>query len=255
MTVVQDDRDRVAEVPLNRASSLKEPELSRYLQETPFCDYKHPVIQDTMQEVIGDCGNEEEKARRVFYYARDHIRFALMGSGIATKASMTAKIGYGDCGTKTNFHIALLRAVGIPARMRGIMAEISVLKGMIPGFLYFMVEKAKEDFHFWPECYLRGKWIACEGLFDQELYDGALREGLLTKELIPSIDWDGKSRLVLLEPWKTEDFGNKPSWDDWYIDFKKRMATPRVIDRLMELTIAPSCRRQTDRIRRRRQFI
>ncbi len=255
MAALQDDKDRVSEDPLNRASSSKEPELSRHLQETPFCDYKHPIIQDITQEVIGTCENEEEKARKIFYYARDHIRYALMGSGIATKASITAKIGYGDCGTKTNFHIALLRAAGIPARMRGIMVEISVLKGMIPGFLYFMVEKAKEDFHFWPECYLQGKWIACEGLFDQELYKVAITEGLVTKELIPSIDWDGKSNLVLLEPWKTEDFGNKPSWDDWYIDFKKRMASPRIIDKLMEITIAPSCRRQTDRIRRRGQLI
>ena len=255
MAALQDDKERVSKAPLKRAFSLKEPESSRYLDETSFCDCKHPVIQDIMQEVTGDCENEEEKARNIFYYARDHIRFALMGSGIAMKASITAKMGYGDCGTKTNFHIALLRAAGIPARMRGIMAKISVLKGMIPGFLYFMVEKAKEDFHFWPECYLRGRWIACEGLFDQELYEGALKEGLVTRELIPGIEWDGRSNLVLLEPWKTVDLGDKPSWDDWYIDFKKRMATPRFIDKLMEITIAPACRRQTDRIRKRGQLI
>lgn len=240
---------------MNRASSSKEAELSKYLEVTPFCDYKHPIIRDIAQEVIGNCGDDEEKAKRVFYYARDRIRFAFMGSGIATKASVTAGIEYGDCGTKTNFHIALLRAAGIPARMGGIMAEISVLKGMIPGFLYFIVEKAREDFHFWPECYLHGKWIACEGLFDRDLYEGALREGLLRKQLIPSIDWDGKSSLVLLEPWKTKDLGSKPSWDDWYIDFKKRMATPRFIDRLMELTIVPSCRRRTDRIRGRGRLV
>ena len=236
---------------LSGASSSEGSALSMYLKETQFCDYNHPIVQEILHGVTDGCKDEGEKARRIFYFIRDNIRFAVMGSGVGTTASRTTRIGYGDCGTKTNVHISLLRGAGIPARMRAIMADVSVLKGIMPGFMYYVGEKfSKEDFHFWPECYLSGKWIACEGLLDKKLYEGVLKNGLLTKEQIPGIDWDGETDLVLLEGWKTEDLGYKPSWDDWYVEFKKKMSTPRIIDRLMELTVAPLSRRKTDRVRK-----
>jgi hypothetical protein len=58
MAALRDNKDRALEVPLNRVSSSKEPELSSYLQETLFCDYTHPAIQDIRQEVIGDCQDD-----------------------------------------------------------------------------------------------------------------------------------------------------------------------------------------------------
>jgi transglutaminase-like putative cysteine protease len=226
----------------------KEPNLSVYLQETVSCDWNHPAVQEPLRDVVGDCQDETEKARRIFYYVRDNVKFALLGSGIEITASKTAQIRYGDCGSKTNFHIALLRGAGIPARMRSIMAEVSPLRGMIPGFLYYVFEKAREDFHFWPECYLSGEWIACEGMLDRALYEGGLRIGLFTREQIPTIDWDGESDLIIWGAWKTQDLGHRPSWDDWYDDFRKTIPMPRAFDRLFDL-FAPSCRRQSDKVR------
>jgi hypothetical protein len=221
-----------------------------YLQETPCCDYNHPLIQVTLRSAIGGCTDEREKAKRIFYHVRDGIRFALIGSGTEITASKTARIGYGDCGSKTNLQIALLRAAGIPARMRAIMAEVAVLQGLIPNLVYTLsVRFYKEDFHFWPECYLAGEWIACEGLFDKALYEAALRKGLLTQQQIPTIDWDGETSLVLCDAWKTKDLGSKPAWDEWYVEFKKKMSTPRIADRFMEWTLAPLCRRKTDAVR------
>jgi hypothetical protein len=236
--------------PTGDASSPK-PELSEYLQETRFCDWKHPVIQRVLHEITNEGTSEMERAKSIFYYARDNIRFALLGSGVDIRASKTARMGYGDCGSKTNFHMALLRAAGIPARMRGIMAEFSVLKGIIPGFISYLSERFfEEDFHFWPECYLAGSWVACEALFDKELYEGALRLGLFTRDQIPSIDWDSENDLVLLGEWKTRDLGYKPSADAWMADFRKRIPAPRIVDRFLELWLAPLCRRQSDRVRK-----
>lgn len=247
MTEPQNDREKKQVLQ----AALSKPELDEYLQETRFCDWKHPVIQSVLHEITNEGANEVERAKRIFYYARDTIRFALVGSGIDIRASKTAEIGYGDCGSKTNFHMALLRAAGIPARVRGIMAEFSVLKGIVPGFIsYFSERFYKEDFHLWPECYLAGSWVACEALFDKELYKGALRMGLFTEKQIPSIDWDGENDCVLLEEWTTKDLGYKPSVDDWMVDFKKRIPAPRIVDGFLDLWLAPLCRRQSDRVRK-----
>ena len=226
------------------------PALEPYLQETPACDYRHPAIQEIVHAVTDGCVDDVDRARRIFYYVRDTIRFALLGSGSEITASKTARMGYGDCGSKTNFHLALLRAAGIPARARGILAQFSALKGMVPGFLSAMSERFyPEDLHFWPECYLGGRWIACEALLDQALYEGALRQGLFTRAQIPSIDWDGETDLILLGPWMVEDRGHRASIDEWMTEFKERMRTPAWVDWLMDRFLAPLCRRQCDRVR------
>jgi transglutaminase-like putative cysteine protease len=237
----------MTEATPNEAQS---PALAPYLQETPVCNYSHPAIQEIVYAVTDGCVDDTDRARRIFYYVRDSIRFALLGSGSEFTASETARTGYGDCGSKTNLHLALLRAAGIPARARGILAKFSALKGMVPGFLSALSERFyPEDFHFWPECYLDGRWISCEALLDQALYEGALRQGLFTEAQIPSIDWDGQSDLILLGPWMVEDRGHRASIDEWLDEFKERMRTPAFVDRLMDLFLAPLCRRQSDRVR------
>ena len=225
----------------------------RYLTETPTCNHTHPAIKETLASILADgasLADDVDKARRIFFHARDAIRFALMGSGGSFTASKTAATGYGDCGSKTNYQMALLRAAGIPTRMRGIKADFSVLKGVVPSWISALSERFyPEDFHFWPECYLTGRWLSCEGLFDKPLYEGALRAGLITRNQIPTIDWDGETSLVLLGPWTTQDLGHEPGWEEWQVEFKKAMPTPGWVDRLMDRYLAPSCRRKSDSVR------
>lgn len=156
--------------------------------------------------------NDVEKAKAVFYYVRDHIKYAIGGSGFFTQASKVFDIGYGDCGTKTNAHIALLRAASISARMHGAMADASVLKDFMPKWIYnAATKKSCKDYHFWTECYINDRWISCDALLDQTLYEKCIEKNILTKEIIPNNDWDGKSDFTPLKTWILEDFGTKPS--------------------------------------------
>jgi len=225
--------------------------MDAYLQETRLCDYSHPVIQGMLHRAIDNLEGEVEIARGIYYCVRDGIKYAVGGSGLGTKASRTVQIGYGDCGTKTNVHIALLRAAGIPARMRASRADASVIKDFLPAAMYRLFERAgKDDFHFWPECYISERWTACDALMDNKAYEGGLRKGLFTQDRLSSFEWDGEHDLVPLAPWCTEDLGHKPSWDDWCVVYKKTLVpTPRIVDRLVELCIAPSLRRISDDIR------
>ena len=59
------------------------------------------------------------------------------------------------------------------------------------------------------EVHLDGRWIAAESVYDKPLYDGLLRNGLVTSEQIPSIDWDGTSDCITQSQgfWTRKDLG------------------------------------------------
>jgi hypothetical protein len=67
---------------------------------------------------------------------------------------------------------------------------------------------------FWTECYVGGRWISCEALLDKPLYDGMLKQRLIAKDQIPTVDWDGENNLEILTPWITSDRGLVASADD-----------------------------------------
>ena len=226
----------------------------QYLVNTPLCDCSHSAIQKVVSEIVAPNMNVHEKAKTIFYWVRDNIKYAVMGGGYATKASKVLKIGYGDCGTKTNAHIALLRAAKIPARMHAGMADASVLEKILPKWMYKMATKKDcRDYHFWTECYINDRWIACDGLIDERLYENGIKEGIFSKDKIPTNDWNGRDDFSPLKPWILEDFGFKPSWDEWSKIYAKFFAPglPVFILDLFTKLSSPMCRKVTDRIRKK----
>jgi len=184
--------------------------MAKYLEETKLCDWRNPELQAKVMEVTAGADTFKEKAVRIFYYVRDSIRFSLAYS--RSKASQTLKKGYGECGTKTNLQVGMLRAVGIAARYRWVEAESVILEHLVEGFVYKQMPPKVS--HFWCECFLDGKWISCEALLDRALYEGMLQAGLITEEEIATIDWDGERDLVLLRRWITKERGVLASYDD-----------------------------------------
>ena len=125
-----------------------------------------------------------------------------------------------DCGYKTNLQIALLRAVNIPARYHIAVLRKESLKGLIPESVYNLSPDLITH-HPWCECFLSGKWIACDTLFDKALTEAIYKKGILTKEEIPSIEWDGENDLITMTAWIVEDKGTYHSIDDIIIEVEK----------------------------------
>jgi transglutaminase-like putative cysteine protease len=222
-------------------------DVSQYLMTTPMCDHDHPVVQETARRVVAGAQTKREMATRVFDFVRDTIRFSMAFS--KSKASQILKLGYGECITKTNVQVALLRAVGIPARMHWVMAQTKVLHGLVAGVV--LRSMPPEASHFWTECYLEGHWISCEALLDKPLYEGMLKQGLITKDQIPTIDWDGEKDLVLLKPWITSDRGSVASADEAHRAYQNNGegAPPVWIERLMAPVFLPYNLQFSDRVR------
>lgn len=192
--------------------------MDKYLQATKLCDCDNVRLKDKAAEIINGAEAPKEAALKIFYFVRDDIAFGMNYAD--EKASGTLKKGVGFCISKTNVQIALLRAVGIPARCHYALVPKERNRPIIPGFMYDRMPMALA--HSWCECYLSEQWIACEALLDKAFYTGCLGTGVFTKDEMPTIDWDGETDLILSKPWILEAVGTFPSWDDAMMEVGKR---------------------------------
>lgn len=226
--------------------------MEEYLQATTFCDWQAPEILGLAEEICQGAFTEKERALRIFSFIRDEIYFGI--NNMKTKATGVLKLRTGECGTKTNLQIALLRAVGIPARFRVTRCKSEALRGIVPDWLANRMPPVVS--HFWCECFLEGRWVSCEAMLDRPLYESLLEKGQIELEEIPTIDWDGESDLTVMKPWIVQDRGTLASYDDIYEMMDKSRGEegipPRIVERLLGWMIYWYLRRYTDKVRKRR---
>lgn len=185
-------------------------ELQKYLKPTSLSDSDNPFLQSRARQITADSGSAKDSALSIFYFVRDNIVYG--GSDPCGKASHTLKAGVGACKVKANAQMCLLRALGIPARLHAASVKTEAIKGLYPGLILKKLPEVLR--HVWCECHLSGTWIACDSTFDEPLLNGLLRKGRLSKQAIPTIDWDGENDLSLLNPWLVEDIGTFASYDE-----------------------------------------
>ena len=181
------------------------------LKPTELCDCESPQLKELAAQIVVGVDTAREASQRVFRFVRDAIPFNAT-LNIYLKASQTLRKKVVDYCNKINAQVALLRAARVPARYHLVRVEKEVLKPFIPRFLYNRLPSPVG--HFWCECSIEGEWVACEALFDQPLYQGMLKFGLIGQDQIPTIDWDGRSDLVLFKLWIVKDVGYYASYDE-----------------------------------------
>ena len=189
-------------------------EMDEYLKPTELCDCDNIELQRKAKELTKGAETPKEAALRIFYFVRDEIPWTVGHSDV--KASSIMKEKKGQCCNKTNLQVALLRAVGIPARHHQVKVKKEWHKGLTPVIPSSGYNRLPEILPFcsYCECYLAEKWVACESVLDKALYEAALKEGSVTPEQVPTVDWDGEKDLVVRAPWIAEDVGAFPSFDD-----------------------------------------
>jgi transglutaminase-like putative cysteine protease len=221
--------------------------MQEYLKATALCDCDNAMLKATASQIVAGAHTPAAVSQRVFRYVRDRIAFNAT-LDIYLKASQTLGRKVVDYCNKVNLQVALLRAAGIPARCHLVRVQKEVLRPFIPGFLYRRLPSPVG--HFWCECYLSGRWVACETLFDRPLYRGMLAAGLVTQEQVPTIDWDGETDLVLFGPWIVKDVGPYPSYDELVELAQDEGMPPKFLCQLFDWLPAFFSRRRTDKIRR-----
>lgn len=220
--------------------------MEEYLKPTELCDCNDTLLREKSREIIQTASTPKEAAVSIFYFVRDAVRFGMDYPDV--KASHTLKTRIGFCQTKTNLQIALLRSVGIPARCHYVLVPKEQVKDVTPGFMYDRMPPLMG--HTWCECYLAGRWLACEALYDKPLYEADIRKGFFTKEQVPAIDWDGETDLLLSRPWIVRDSGTFPSLSDATAGVKERGEAVVPSNRLFGWLLFLLINRSIDRFRR-----
>jgi hypothetical protein len=205
--------------------------MEEYLSATELCDCDNIEVKNRARELTKDAATPKEAAMNIFNFVRDQILFGF--NRYDAKASETLKGEIGFCITKSTLQVALLRAAGIPARYHQVVLSNESLKGLVPDSIYKKKVPKKIGYHSCCECYLAGRWVVCEALFDKALYTAACKKGIMSEEKIPNIDWDGDKDLLVVAPFMLEDKGIFHSLDGQFKKLQDENKLPGIMARIV----------------------
>lgn len=196
--------------------------MMQFLTPTPLCDSDNAKVREKAEDLVGDGEDPTAAALKIFYFIRDGIRFAMYYPD--ARASATLGHGSGFCMTKTNLQMALLRVAGIPCRCHLVQVPKEMNQSFLPAF--FLKRVPDLIVHPWCECYLEGKWVACDSVLDEAAYRGLIKGGHLSEAEMPSIDWDGKTDVIFGKSQVKVDLGTFPSWDEGLRESREHGGVP-----------------------------
>ncbi|WNH13565.1 DUF3857 domain-containing protein [Thalassobellus suaedae] len=131
----------------------------------------HDLIKDTydlpestirmIQNLVKDEQNDIDKARKIYQYVQDKVRYISVQVGIGGwepfNASEVDKLGYGDCKALTNYTRSLLQAVGVDSNysvvyagksQRSIEGDFAAMQG---NHVILNIPQENEE-NIWLEC-------------------------------------------------------------------------------------------------------
>lgn len=115
----------------SQALDLVSPEARMiWMRETPQLDISSPEVRWLAHQLTQHLTTHRSKAVAL----HDHVKTLLFGcvtQFVHTKASEVVRLGYADCHTKGVLFVALVRAVGVPARLRFVSLPTRFLSGLI----------------------------------------------------------------------------------------------------------------------------
>lgn len=225
----------------------------KYLQSTAIVNFEHKALQALVSERQWLKLDEYNKIGAAYQFVKDEILFGYNESD-DIPASDVLNDGYGQCNTKGNLLMALLRGLGIKCRFHGFTIDQQLQKGAIPTYVFWLAPKY--IIHSWVEVYFEGRWINLEGFILDEQYLTAIQQkfnqekegfcgfGVATKCFSsPGTSWRGEDTYIQKEG-IYDDFGLYDSPDKFYIEKGtnlsgvKRWFYQRIIRHLINWNVA-----------------
>ncbi|MGJ8680426.1 transglutaminase-like domain-containing protein [Paraglaciecola sp.] len=225
---------------------------NKYLTKTSIVNFEHEDIQSLINHRGWNELNEFNKIGAAYQFVKDEILFGYNKSDDIS-ASEVLSDGYGQCNTKGNLLMALLRGLGIPCRFHGFTINQQLQKGAIPTYVFWLAPKY--IIHSWVEVYLDGRWINLEGFILDAQYLTSLQQrfsqekdvfcgyGVATKCFsYPDTDWRGTDTYIQKEGIH-DDFGLYDSPDEFYreqgtnLSGVKRWLYQRVVRYLINMNV------------------
>ena len=158
-------------------------EIENYLQPTSIIDCDHEMIKEKAEEVTKRREESIEKARNLFYFVRDEIKYnpympRYLPEHFRASDTLLRKDGF--CVQKAVLLVALSRAVGIPARL-----GFAVIRNhLLPEKMAKMIHGNTLPDHGYAELYLKDRWTKATPVFDLEMCQ---------KNRIVPVEFDGEN--------------------------------------------------------------
>ncbi|MGE4454315.1 MAG: transglutaminase family protein [Sphaerochaeta sp.] len=138
-----------------------EAEAQHYLNSTALLDYDSPVVTELIQKQGWlNLSSPSDRIAEVYGFVRDEIPFGY-AKRYYVPASEVVREGMGNCITKTTLLMALLRAVGIPCRLRAGMISKVIHRGLLKGLSFSL--SPRHLHHTWVEVYYQNRWLEIGG--------------------------------------------------------------------------------------------
>jgi hypothetical protein len=198
---------------------------ANYVEKTHILDFDDHTIQSLIAERNWQALDEYNKIGAAYTYVKDEIQFGYNRSDDIAASEVLAD-GYGQCNTKGNLLMALLRALGIQCRFHGFTIDQRLQKGAIPAYVFWLAPKY--IIHSWVEVFFDGEWINLEGFILDNDYLSSVQSrfsqdkgsfcgyGIATTCLEnPQTEWTGKNTYIQKEGIH-DDFGLYNSPDEFY---------------------------------------
>ncbi|MHA2334755.1 MAG: transglutaminase-like domain-containing protein [Candidatus Hodarchaeales archaeon] len=139
-----------------------------YLSSTETINFDRSEINEKAKDLTKDLENAEDKAKALFYYVRDEIKYRVFTSypdfdDFKATAALEKKVSF--CIPKAILLISLARVSGIPARLH--FADIRNL--LLPPSLHEAIGTDVMLYHGYVGLYINGKWVKLNPAFDKDL--------------------------------------------------------------------------------------
>ncbi|UCE07643.1 MAG: transglutaminase family protein [bacterium] len=148
-------------------TETSEESLQKYLISTKLIESQHQLIVDKAKELTANAVKLEHKARNIFYFMRDKIRyeFRVKFKEEEYLASYILETGRGFCTQKAILFCALARSCGIPA---GIYFY-DIIDHSLPAHTVLFMKTRNLYHHGIAALYLNGTWYKYDATLDIQL--------------------------------------------------------------------------------------
>lgn len=203
-----------------------------YLEKTSLVNYDSPEIQSLIDTYNWNELDTYHKILEIYDFVQNKILFGY-NERDDIKASEVLADGIGQCNTKAILLLALLRGVGVPARLHAFEVDKKLQKGATSSIVTLLAPR--RIVHTWAEVYYNNQWIALEGVIIDKAYIQAVTKkfnhikgrfigyGIGTKSLEHlSVAWKGKDTFVQNEAIIYE-YGVFKNPDDFYKQYGQHL--------------------------------
>ncbi|MBM3141849.1 MAG: transglutaminase domain-containing protein [Chloroflexi bacterium] len=177
-------------------------EMEKWLKSTPTFDFGNKSIEEKAKDITKGYEEASDKARSLFYFVRDKIKFIPhlpVGVLESYQASKILKARGGMCIQKAILLATLARAVGIPA----LVHFVDIRNHRVPTKIKEVLGTNLFPYHGYNELYIDGKWVKAAPTFELKVCQ---ENRLIPVEfdgkhdaLLPSHDLDGNPHIEYLQ--------------------------------------------------------